>query len=155
MAHGNQLTRANLRHCNAPKQFWSLSMSHAIYSRNHVISGQRKASAFELSTGEQCTLKHLRTFVLQHISNIGVKGTALADTAVAGIFVGYAASAPGWLFYNPITRKITTTNAATFDETKFTFMSNGEIRDNTGAIVTGPCGGTGPAATSRNMGYLL
>ncbi|CCA76752.1 related to retrotransposon HobS hobase (N-terminal fragment) [Serendipita indica DSM 11827] len=97
-------TIAKLTEANLPPSFW----------------GSQWKTPYEHWHGKAPSVDHLRVFgCLAYVVIPKSQRTALDSQTEKCIFVGYPSDRPGWVFWNPQTRKIIHSDSAVFDERVF------------------------------------
>ena len=109
---------AMLHTAQLPKTYWDFAAGTACYLHNktpHMITG---GIPIEKITRTPARLGHLVTFgspAYVHIMKPHRK--KLDEKAFKGMMVGYSNDSPGYMVYNPTTRRTIVTKQVRFDET--------------------------------------
>ncbi len=113
------MTRANLTHAQAPKQYWPLALQAASYQKNRIPhDGIGGDIPIERATNKKVTLKNLRVWGCAAYVQINPKDRKgkSQDVRWKGIFVGYSPHSPEWLILDTRSNKIRTSSNVRFAE---------------------------------------
>lgn len=99
------------------KSFWAEALMHFTYSWNRIVHKGQDATPFELYSGYQPSVNHLKPFGTKVYVNIPKQLRRKLDArSKQGIMVGYAHHTKGYRIYVPSERKIVETINVKFNE---------------------------------------
>ncbi|CCA75630.1 hypothetical protein PIIN_09621 [Serendipita indica DSM 11827] len=112
-------TIAKLTEANLPSSFWGFAALATVHEFNRARVHNGK-TPYEHWHGKAPSVDHLRVFgCLAYVFVPKSQRNALDSHTEKCIFVGYPSDRPGWVFWNPQTRKIIHSDSAAFDERVF------------------------------------
>lgn len=111
------MARAMLHTAALGPALWELATQAACYVHNRIFHAGVNGIPTKLITGKQPDLSHLGTFGCPAYVHIPPSHRLKMQLkAFKGIFLGYPTNSPGYLVYNPATRRVIVTRHVTFDE---------------------------------------
>ena len=120
-----QVMRCILHSSELGPEFWSYALLHAVYIKNRLYHHSIKTTPYQLMTGNQPDLTHLRIFGCRVFVKItGKRKSKLDHHTSTGIFIGYTASNKIIRYIDEKTGTIKTATHAIFDEACMTLPSN-------------------------------
>lgn len=110
--------RSMLHSKNLPLFLWAEAVNTAVYLLNHAPTSQSPGSTpYELWTGKELSLKHLRTFgseAYMHVPDQLRK--KLLPKSIKTIFVGYERNSTNYRLFDPESKTIKISRNVTFNE---------------------------------------
>lgn len=112
---------ALLTESNLPPSFWGLAVLAYVHVMNRCPSRSRgDKTPYELFHKKKPSVKKFRVFgCAAYIHVQKEQRRALESHTQRCIFVGYPSERPGWMFWDPTTRKLVYSDSAVFDEREF------------------------------------
>lgn len=112
---------ALLTESNLPPSFWGLAVLAYVHVMNRCPSRSRgDKTPYELFHKKKPSVKKFCVFgCAAYIHVQKDQRRALESHTRKCIFVGYPSGRPGWMFWDPKTRKLTYSDSAVFDEREF------------------------------------
>lgn len=112
-----EMTRCMLLHAKLPQSFWCAAMDTACHINNRLPTAANGGiSPYELWTGRQPTLGHLRVFGCPASILIENSNKKLNSRVIRGIFIGYSKKSKAYIIYLPETRSVRESRSVSFDE---------------------------------------
>ena len=109
--------RCMLADSGLPDRFWGLALRMAVHIRNRTYTKGTDGIPWQLLTGQRPDLSSLRVFGSRCFVHIDKsRRWKSSPRAWQGVFVGYPASSPGWLVWNPKSSRLFVSRNVTFDE---------------------------------------
>jgi Reverse transcriptase (RNA-dependent DNA polymerase)/GAG-pre-integrase domain len=110
---------AKLVEANLPPSFWGLAALACVHEMNRARIHEGK-TPYEHWHGEKPSVKRMRVFgcaAYVHVQKD--QRRALEPHTTKCVFVGYPSDRSGWMFWNPLSRKLVYSDSAIFDERAF------------------------------------
>ena len=110
---------AKLAEANLPLSFWGLAAHACVHEMNRARIHRGK-TPYEHWHGAKPSVKRMRVFgcaAYVHVQKD--QHRALEPHTTKCIFVGYPLDRPGWMFWNPQSKKLVYSDSAIFDEREF------------------------------------
>jgi hypothetical protein len=123
-AERNWRTLCNMARCmlgemELGEEFWVLAVLYASYIRNRTLttSNGGEKTPYELMTGQQPSMEHIRVFgtPVIYLNNDPARGK-FESKGLEGIFVGVSERVKGFVIYNENRRAVTTSRTVEFNE---------------------------------------
>ena len=112
------IMEATLHTAQLPKTYWDFAAGTACYLHNRIPHRITEGIPIEKITRTPAKLGHLVTFGSPaYVHIIKPQRRKLDEKAFKGIMVGYSNDSPGYMVYNPTTRRTVVTKHVRFDET--------------------------------------
>ncbi|KAK9692781.1 Reverse transcriptase (RNA-dependent DNA polymerase) [Popillia japonica] len=110
--------RAMLYAKDLPKYLWAEAVNSAVYILNRTSNTQLEGmTSYEAWTGKKPSLDHIRTFGSEAFVHVPKeKREKLDKKSMKLILVGYDGNSTNYRLFNPITKQVTISRDATFNE---------------------------------------
>jgi hypothetical protein len=124
------MAQAFLHSKQLPKYLWSFAFRQAAYIFNRLVHHGKDVTPVERVLGIKPSLEMLRGFSCEAYAYDHTHKKQMVAYATELRHIGVVADSKGWVFWDPVTKKVSTAISVQFDKNKLHFSPAQPLEDN-------------------------